>query len=211
MSTVTLWQWDLDAPGAGGLADRALLSQAERERADRFLVPHAARRFTAGRASVRRTLAGLRGGSASALPLGAGPAGKPFLPGGPEFNLSHSGPVALFAVAAFPLGVDVEAVRPLEHGVSRLVFTAAEQAYLAGLPEGARTAAFFRGWTRKEAMIKAQGGSLADLARTTVLPEPALPGWQVMDLPAPPGHAAALAAPGTGWTVIRPDPGSGAG
>ncbi len=211
MTTVELWHWDLDGPGAGGPDDRALLCGAERARADRFIVPHAARRFTAGRAAMRRLLAHRVGREAAGLRFVTGPTGKPSLPGGPAFSLSHSGAVALFALAAFPLGVDVEAVRPVEDGLVRLVFTPAEQLWLGSLPPDARQAAFFRGWTRKEAVVKARGGSLAELTATTVLPEPALPGWQVVDLPAPPGHAAALAAERTGWSVIRRGAGSGAG
>ncbi len=152
---------------------------------------------------MRRVLAGLRGVPPSALPLVAGPNGKPYLPGGPEFNLSHSGAVALFAVAQFPVGIDIEAVRPLEHGLARLVFTAAEQASLARLAGPQLDAEIIRGWTRKEAVIKAQGGSIADLQAITVLPDPILPGWQVMDLPVLPGYSAAIAAARQGWHVIR--------
>ena len=199
---VTVWQWDLDQEGPG---DRAVLSPEERARADRFIVPHAARRFTTGRAALRRTLGALCGVPAASLGLATGPNGKPYLPGGPEFNLSHSGPVALFVVAKFPVGIDVEAYRPLEHGLAPLVFTTAERAYLASLSKPERETAVVRGWTRKEAVIKAQGGSIADLQAITVLPDPILPGWQVVDLPFPPGHAASVAAARQGWRVILQD------
>ena len=192
--SVRLWWWDLDRPEAGSLSDQALLSAEEQRRAARYIVPHAARRFTASRAALRRTLATLRGCDPAALPLETGVNGKPFLPHGPEFNLSHSGPVALFAVADFPVGVDVEAMRSVDDGLAGLVFTDAEQAYYRGLPAEQREAAFFRGWTRKEALIKAVGGSIAALQSITVLPDHCGAGdCRVQDLIAPPGYTAAVA------------------
>lgn len=204
---VSIWQWDLDDPA---LADAAALSLAERARAGRFVVPQAGQRFTTGRAALRQTLASLCGVPAADLVIRTGPNGKPFLPDGPHFNLGHSGAVALFAVADFPVGIDVEAVRPLEPGLADLVFTQSERAYLASLSRLERQAAFFRGWTRKEAVIKANGGSIADLRAIDILPEVRLPGWQVIDLAVSAGYAAAVGAPCRGWAVRWQDPGSGA-
>ena len=159
---------------------------------------------------MRHTLASLCGMGASELVIRTGPNGKPFLPGGPHFNLAHSGPIALFAVAAFPVGIDVEAVRTVEPDLAKSVFTSAELIYLDTLSAAERAAAFFRGWTRKEAVIKATGGSIADLQRIAVLPESTLAGWQVSDLTAAPGYAAAVAAPSEGWTIMRQDRGTAA-
>ena len=142
--------------------------------------------------------------------LWTGPNGKPFVRGGPHFNLAHSGAVAFFAVADFPVGIDVEATRPVEPGLANSVFTPTELAYLATLSREERQAAFFRGWTRKEAVIKAKGGSIADLQAIAVLPDPHLAGWQVADLAVLPGYAAAIAAPCRGWEVRRRVPGSAA-
>ena len=200
LSQVNVWQWDLDD---ASLADGSVLSAAEQARASRFIVPHAGRRFTAGRAALRKTLASLCGVPAPDLTLWTGPNGKPFLRDGPHFNLAHSGPMALFAVADFPVGIDVEAVRPVEPGLANTVFTGTELAYLAGLAEAERQAAFFRGWTRKEAVIKAKGGSIADLQSIAVLPGVHLAGWQVTDLAVPAGYAASVAAPCRGWGVTR--------
>ena len=201
---VQLWLWDLDAPGMGGEADWALLSTEEQARADRFVVPHGTRRFTAGRAKLRRILAGFVGSTAEALPLGVGANGKPFLPGGPQFNLSHSGALALLALAPFPVGVDIERCRPVEPGVAKLVFTPAEWAEWAAA--GCSETVFYRGWTRKEAVLKAQGATLADMKSVTVsLGQPGVlrgePAWQIADLAAPAGYAAAVAAPCRGWRV----------
>ncbi len=201
---VSVWQWDLDDPT---LADESVLSPAERARASRFIVAHGARRFAAGRAALRWALAGLCGTPAAELVLWTGPNGKPFLRGGPHFNLAHSGAVALFAVADFPIGIDVEAVRPVEPGLANSVFTPVELAYLATLSPDERQRAFFRGWTRKEAVIKGKGGSIADLQAIAVLPDAQLAGWQVTDLAVLPGYAAAVAAACRGWRISRQGPG----
>ena len=213
---VQLWQWDLDAgsDAAGDDADRAILSAAERARADRFLVAHGSRRFTAGRAALRRVLAGVVGVSPAELTLCEGDKGKPFLPGGPEFNLSHSGSLALFAMAAFPVGVDVEQCRPVERGVADLVFTAAERSEWAA--SGWVAAVFYRGWTRKEAVLRARGDRLAQMKSFAVsLGHPGVlhgqPGWQIADVPVAEGYAAAVAAPCRGWRLEWSPSGRGPG
>lgn len=198
MSVIRVWQWDLDGPASADEA--AMLSPAEHARAARFIVPHASARFIASRIAMRKTLAALLDRDPASLVLLTTDTGKPFIRSGPCFNLSHSGAVALFAVAEHAVGIDVEAIRPIDTGVERLVFTPSEQRYLGTLPPAARQAAFYRGWTRKEAVIKAGGRTLADLQTITALPDYAgLLG--VIDLPMQEGFAAAVAAPGDGWTV----------
>ena len=158
-------------------------------------------------AAMRRVLAGVVGLPPADLALLEGDKGKPFLPGGPEFNLSHTGPLALLALAAFPVGVDVELCRPVERGVADLVFTAAERAEWAA--SGWADAAFYRGWTRKEAVLKARGDSLGQMKsfavslghRGVLRGEPA---WQIVDVPVGDGYAAAVAAPCRGWRLEWP-------
>ena len=204
--TVELWLWDLDAPDAGGQADRDILSPDECARADRFIVPHGARRFAAGRARMRRALAAAVGTPAAAVPLGVGANGKPTLPGGPEFNLSHSGSLALFAMATFPVGVDIERIRSIETGVACLVFSPSELREWA--EAGHSQTMFYRGWTRKEAVLKAQGGSLAEIRSFSVSFGQAGflhgdPAWHIADVPVPAGYAAAVAAPRQEWHVVH--------
>ncbi|MER7848012.1 4'-phosphopantetheinyl transferase superfamily protein [Kitasatospora sp. NPDC096077] len=99
---------------------------------------------------------------------------------GLHFNLSHSGELALLAVAPRPVGVDVELVRSGRDvdRLSRRFFPAPERELVA---RGGRPA-FARLWTRKEACVKAVGGRLAE------------------GLALPVAHAAAQA------TVHAPDP-----
>jgi 4'-phosphopantetheinyl transferase len=81
-----------------------------------------------------------------------------------DFNISHSGGVALMAFSmGRQIGIDVEQVRgnfgTVE--IAERFFSVAERAALQQLPEEERQAAFFRCWTRKEAFIKALGEGLS--------------------------------------------------
>jgi len=211
--TVALWAWDLDRLADRFAAHWASLSPDEQARANRFAVPLVGPRFVAARGMVRQTLAALRGERAGDLLIRTEPNGKPYVEGGPHFNLSHSEHRALLAVAAFPLGVDIEAVRTMEDAVADFAFSPAEQAALRAFPPGERQAAFFRGWTRKEAVVKARGDGIDGLAQFDVSldeaavvlrggDDPAEAGfWQLADLPVGPGFAAAVAARRVGWKV----------
>jgi 4'-phosphopantetheinyl transferase len=77
-----------------------------------------------------------------------------------EFNLSHSGNIALCAVTrGTAIGVDVEHIRDLHdmQGLANRFFSAEEAAQLECEHEERRLASFFRCWTRKEAYVKAIG------------------------------------------------------
>ena len=98
-------------------------------------------------------------------PFARGEFGKPYLPGGPPFSLSHGGDLAVLAVGeeGTELGVDVESLaRPWREAVARRLFTTEEQTWLQNSGER-----FFRLWTRKEAVLKCRGSGLS---RLTVFP-----------------------------------------
>lgn len=141
-----------------------LLAASERERAAKFRFAEHQRRYQIGHGALRAILAGYLGTDPRAIEFTHGPRGKPYLAGaGPSFNLSHSGKLALIAVAAVEIGVDLEKVRHLESltPIARRHFSPAEFSALDALPEAARPLAFYRCWTRKEAYIKALGVGLA--------------------------------------------------
>jgi 4'-phosphopantetheinyl transferase len=103
--------------------------------------------------------------------------------------------------------------------VARHAFSSRECEALAALAPDARREAFFRIWARKEAYVKARGEGLSYPTRSfSVLhrdgddalidderDEQARDRWRVTGLDAPPGFAAALAAEGRDWTVLRFD------
>jgi phosphopantetheinyl transferase len=117
-------------------------------------------RLSPGRREKARRL---RRGPSRLLSLGAGlliarffpgkepliaPGGKPYIPGGPEFSLSHSGTLAVIALADVPVGADAEKDRPVGEAVRLRALTGAERA-------DSRDFLFF--WTRKEAALKCLG------------------------------------------------------
>jgi 4'-phosphopantetheinyl transferase len=58
------------------------------------------------------------------------------------------------------VGIDVEDIRPIESGVAEKHFSAAELASMAPLHGQQWLDAFYRCWTRKEAILKAEGVGL---------------------------------------------------
>lgn len=85
--------------------------------------------------------------------------GKPYLPGGPEFSLSHAGDFAVCAVAGFPVGADIELAR-ISEAVAERFFHPDEVSFLHALPVFAQADARLRLWTAKEAYTKYLGGGL---------------------------------------------------
>lgn len=159
-----LWQVDLDATPAPQAV--ASLSEAEWERARRFVFRRDRNRFVAAHAALRETLAAQCGTPASLLEFQHGAFGKPTLVEHAQlrFNLSHSQSVALIAVCdEAEVGVDVELLRPMPdaEALAASYFTEAERHALAQLEPSARDRAFLACWTRKEACLKATGMGLS--------------------------------------------------
>lgn len=219
---VHVWQVSLQQPVAVVTALHHLLNEDEAQRAARFHFPADQRRFTVGRGLLRLLLGRYLDAQPTQLCFAYNAYGKPQLAVVGEepalhFNLSHSGEIALYAFARhYHLGIDVEQMRAnLEwDALAQHVFSPYEQATLARLPASEQLPAFFRGWTRKEAFIKARGMGLSlplDQFDVTLTPdEPAqllatrddpqeVTRWTLSDLPCPAGYAAALAVGGHGW------------
>ena len=155
--TVDLYIWSLDP-----VDDAVCLSPDEQARAARFVYEKHRNAYVAARVGLRKRLATVTGDDPAALHFDYGPQGKPHLPDGPMFNLSHSGGLACLAIhPTQEVGADIEAFRPVEDGIAERFFSAAENRTLAALPLSEREAGFFRCWTRKEAVIKALGGGLS--------------------------------------------------
>jgi 4'-phosphopantetheinyl transferase len=154
------------------------LSPEEQDRASRFRFERDRRRFIVARARLRQLLAERLGSTPRSIQLAYGKHGKPTLAGlfassGWQFNLSRRDELALYAFSrAGEVGVDVEALHPLPDYMK----TSADQ----------RSLAFFRFWTRKEALAKALGVGLS------VEVEPPT-GWRLHSFFPRPGFIAALA------------------
>lgn len=134
---------------------------------------------------------------------------RPYLPDHPDFdfNISHTdGLVACVAAAgAGRVGVDVEREGAVDITEFRRVFTAAEYAGLAALPDP--TEEFYRLWTRKEAVMKADGrGFYLDAAGIDCLTERVTIGgrsYAVRPLDLRPGYAVHVAAARVGEVEVR--------
>jgi 4'-phosphopantetheinyl transferase len=140
-----------------------VLSSEERERADRFRFEEDRLRTRIAWGLLRCLLGRLLAREPASFRFDRTEDGKPFLEGGPSFNIAHSGPWVLIGVAAGGrLGVDVEVPRPIRDldSLIRTVFSTEEIAELETYPATERAQTFFRGWTRKEAYLKGVGGGL---------------------------------------------------
>ena len=214
---VTAWRLDLEPFREGTSRLERLLSPDERDRASTFLRDLHRDRFITCRAALRLVLGARLATRPEDIRFRYGPWGKPEVDGADadvRFSVSHTHGRALIAVATgFDVGIDVEHDAPVPdwEGLSERVFSQPERRELAAAAD--RPGAFLRGWTRKEAVLKALGvGISAPLAELTVslgreaailanLDGVVRPSdWSLIDLSAP-GHVAALAARVAGASV----------
>jgi 4'-phosphopantetheinyl transferase len=203
---VHVWLIDLDGP-----PDLALLSTAERDRAQRFATATLTRRWSRARSGLRRVLAAYAGAEPEELAIEPAacvhcgePHGKPYLADPPldalRFNLSHSADLAVVAVAHDrEVGVDVEATRAGRRmeGIAGRWFNPAEAEALAALEGAEQEALFYRLWSRKEAYLKATAegfvGGLATFDALRLEPPGGAEGWEFAELDVGGGYAGALA------------------
>jgi len=199
---VRVWRVDVPSDPAALAALAASLTAGERAWADRLRAGAARARFVAARAALRRLIAARLGCAPAEVPLRTGEGGRPELgerPGAPlRFSVSHSGDVALVALAARAVGVDVEAARRVRHVVALAsrVFRPSEAAHVERAPAAEQARRFLELWTAKEAVLKASGVGLPGLADVEV---------EV----GPEGATAARGAGGVPWAVRTFEPAPG--
>ena len=215
---VHLWKAYLDLT-AGTVAQLSeCLNDAEQDRAKRFVFDKDRIRFTAARSILRLLVARYLNGPAKAVEFIYGPQGKPALGGDSHlcFNLAHSDGLALYAFSfARELGVDVESQRRFTNRENEEIvqshFSAKEQAEFRSLDPKLRDTAFYLGWTRKEAYLKARGEGLQiplqsfDVSLTpgesVVLRSDDATRWELHSFCPEPAFVAALVAEGANSTL----------
>lgn len=152
------------------------LSPEEQHQWGAIQQPGRQREYLLGRVLLRRLLAERLRCPATELRFCSNAHGKPTLCDNSwQFNLSHSGDwLALALCQQGPLGVDIEMglrrrqILPL----AQRFYAQSEYEWLAALPEAGRESAFYRLWSRKEAVLKAQGGGIAaGLDKVCFMPE----------------------------------------
>ena len=164
---VHIWRVTLDVSPAVFGALSSTLAADEIERARQFRFGRHRDLFTAGRGILRYILSRYLRTAPQALPLRSARQGKLFCDDdrcGIHFNVSHSGALALYAVARREVGIDLEQIDAglATPEVAARIFTNREFAQWRALPSSTRVRAFFDCWTRKEACLKgcAEGLSL---------------------------------------------------
>jgi 4'-phosphopantetheinyl transferase len=215
---VALHIWPLDV----GEDERArlfeLLSADERARASRFVFERDQKRFAVARGRLRELLAEATGVKPASIAFATSAHGKPALVSGDlTFNLSHAGGLAALGIAReHAIGVDIEEVRPLKEDVAGRFFSAREVSALRALPAAEQVGAFYRCWTRKEAIVKAIGDGLShplDTFDVTIGLEAKVERfegerdaslWQLQHFDPAPGFAGAVACR-TGGAILRLD------
>ena len=175
---VDVWKVYLDEPATAD-TDPSVLSPDEIARASRFHFEKDRAHFTRCRSALRGLLAGYLTIPAIEIRFEYLDSGKPQLaaeqnPRALQFNVSHSGSMALIAVGSNQrLGVDIEKIRGDvdTDALAERFFSVRERAGLQALPAHLRVPGFYACWTRKEAFLKATGEGLsfplADFSVTT--------------------------------------------
>jgi 4'-phosphopantetheinyl transferase len=170
-SPVEIWTISLDEPREIAIAPD------EQERAARLHRTIDRLRWARARTALRAILSSRLGCGPLDFRFRIGPHGKPFVEGGPEFNLSHSGEWAVIAVSpSVPVGVDIERMRE-DVDIAKLLARLREK----DLPES--RSALYQRWARREAASKTTGGPLFEAVDPRVC---------LADLAAPAGCAAAV-------------------
>jgi len=224
---IEVWVASLSALEPKQLGElESTLSADEVARADKFYFERDRRSFIGRRGILRAILAAYLGTKPSALRFLYNEFGKPRLEASTEaarnlsFNLSHSGGLALVAVAIDrEVGIDLELIdSTVASGeVAKRFFSKNEVAALEAMPLPMRLAGFFNCWARKEAYIKARGmglsipldsfdvslmeGEATDLAGIENSSDTR--SWKIEGLDVDPRYGAAIAAPGRDWKVVR--------
>jgi 4'-phosphopantetheinyl transferase len=168
----------------------------------------------AARGALRDVLSRYLGEDPGQIALELDARGKPRLAMDPprlQFNLSHSGRLALIAVATGrQVGVDVERLKPRRDflALAERSFGPDTLAAVQALSAAQREGGFYAAWVRHEALAKCDGGGLAGpLGEAEMALAPIELG---------PGYAAALAVRGDSvpplrkWSISDPRAGSGA-
>lgn len=177
----------------------AALSPDELARYERYGNLRAKYQFARCRAALRQLLGGYLGCEPCGVRFVLTPDGKPVLAGSNganrfHFNVSHTDGLGLIAVAGVSVGIDVETEREAAtaDALVERFFSPEEGEQYRRLPAEVRPAAFLRGWTCKEAILKGVGCGARGLDSCAVDLDPRRPP-RIVSLGGP------AAACGTAW------------
>jgi len=208
---VHLWEtplsiWELELAHIGDV-----LSPEEREYAAAFQNERARRQYVISRGMLRQLLSRYLGKPTTDIRFETEGDGKPVLAGtrGVEFNLSHSGEIVVYAVAASrPVGIDVEHLRPMPRAVqlAQRFLSPEESDTIAAAPPEQRDREFLSAWVKLEAYAKAHGMSIWRALESRRQNDAGSAkedgGYTVRLIDYSERYVAAVAASGSDWRVV---------
>jgi len=162
-----LWHIPLVPPDENNPVRMEYLSDEEKTRAAKFLLPAPRHQFVTTRSVLRALLGTYLKTHPARIPFAFNTFGKPFLPAPLaelRFNVSHSGQQALIAITkAGEVGVDIEQQRGDNDilGLAKMIFCPEDLQVWLELPPLEQRPAFYDAWSRKEALSKALGFGLS--------------------------------------------------
>lgn len=186
---------------------KSLMTPDEQQRAGRYHQAKDRQRFFVSRGTLRVLVGMYTGQHPDTVKFAPGTNKKPVVMGFSDlhYNVSHAGDWVLIAIGSVPVGVDVERIDPAfeYQSILRDSFSETEQQYIRK-NDNCRSA-FYRLWTRKEALTKATAKGIDD----TFFRVPSLDGvhrvaddlmqttenWMVGSFGAADDYAAAVAYP----------------
>lgn len=149
-----------------------LLSQDERLRFDKLLLPAKKCQFLRSRAVLRKILSFYLNNDPSSIQILTNSHGKPSLqinPSALHFNVSHAADCLLLAISSTEVGVDVEYIKEALdfNAIAAQFFEKGELEVLQTFSRHRQRRAFYRLWTKKESTLKMLGcgfsGTAGDL------------------------------------------------
>lgn len=198
---VHVWSAKIDPADARAEQLELVLSADELRRSKQFRCAEDQRRFVIGRGVLREILGMYARVEPREIIFRYGAFGKPELAHpaktGLQFNLSHSGELALFAVSLDrELGIDLERIcfLPETDAIAQGFFSEKQKAMLRAAPADRRQTSFYQSWTRTEAVLKCTGRGFLDDVEARSLPENF--DGKICELIPANGYAASLAVRG---------------
>lgn len=163
---VHIWRLPLNADKKELKQLAQLLTPEERQRAELSYFEHSYRERVMSRSTLRSLLGRYLQQDPKEIALSTTTLEKPFLAHVKDFhfNVSHAGGYVLLAFTRIAaIGVDLELINPKIKitGLVNRFFSRLEVPVILGEDPASQAPAFFRAWTRKEALIKATGNGLS--------------------------------------------------
>ena len=146
----------------------SLMSVEKQHRVDRFRFEDDKKRTVVGEMLVRKAISDWCNVAVEDVIFDYEEYGKPYAVGlNVEFNISHSGDIVVCAIDSYPVGIDVERIRPIDLKVAERICTDDELLYIFGhkpteqdfiyTTDMEMLTRFFEIWTKKEAYFKWMG------------------------------------------------------